>query len=70
MFQKFIGVLGDNVKVRGGQIHPRNIDTTFQGKSLSLKCFRKGLGECKCEVYPVFMSFTRHSLWLLLVTAP
>lgn len=70
MKKKCIGVLGDTEKVQRGQIHPKNMGTTLLGKSLNLKCLGEGLGECRGEACPIFIFFTRHLLWLLLVTAP
>ena len=53
-----------------GQMHPKNTGTTLLGKSLNLKCLGEELGECRGEACPVFIFFTRHLLWLLVVTAP
>lgn len=58
------------MKVRGGQIHPKNTGTTLLGKSLNLRCLAEGLGDSKGEACPVFIFFIRRLLWLLVVTAP
>lgn len=58
------------MKVQGGQINPKNRGTALLGKSLILKCLGEGLGECRGEACPVFLFFTRHLLWLLMVTVP